>query len=108
MYDDKSASAEERLWMAVVEKAVLDFRLLLKTARRDYMRYGKPSVYVLWDLKALRYELKQAWFDEIASYAGIHSSQIITFLDKEALAVGIDLNKPVLNPHPIKGIVVIN
>lgn len=97
-YANDAASPEKRLWMAVIEKAVWDFRLRLKHARRDLMRSGQINSFIIWDLKTLRYEISSDWFWEMASYAGMDAGRIVKFLDKEALAAGVDLSKPALNP----------
>lgn len=98
-YGSDAASPEKRLWLAVMEKTVHDFRLKIKHAQRDLARRGRVSPGTLWDLKSIRYEMKSEWFWEMASYAGMDSGKIIRFLDNEALQqVGVDLTVAVLNP----------
>ncbi len=102
VHDDKPASAEERLWMAVVELCVHDFKIKLGHAARDISRYGRVSAHTLWELKSIRYEAKSEWFGEISDYAGIHGSIVVSYMDKQALGLGIDLKLPVLNPNEKK------
>ncbi len=101
MHRDQTATPEKRLWLAVIEKTVHDFRLRLGHARRDMMRRGYVSQFTLWDLKTIRYEMQSEWFWEMASYAGMDSKKIIRFLDDEAMKVGVDVNKPALNPRKL-------
>jgi hypothetical protein len=39
------------------------------------------------------------WFWEMASYANMDAKRIVKFLDAEALKVGVDLDRPTLNPN---------
>ena len=89
IYEIKSACSEERLWMAVIESAVQDYRLILRHAKRDMERTGKYSGILYREYAKLRHEFSSEWFEQVCEWAGIHQSRLQSLMDKEAKAMGL-------------------
>lgn len=100
VHDVKAASPEERLWMAVIETAVWDYRTVLRQVQRELKRSGGTFSWQLWrEFERLKHEFSTPWFWEICEYAGVHQSRLIGLMAREAKEAGLDLTRAVYNPY---------
>lgn len=89
LHDDKPASPEERLFMAVVESAVHDYRLILRSVINQRKVHGRHHPGWMRNFNKLKYEMSTEWFAEICGYIGVHHTRVLAQMEKDRVAAGL-------------------
>lgn len=92
-------SSEERLWKAVIERTISDFREIFEAVRQAIAMQGTYSVQSLYAYQTMRHEISTDWFDAICDMANVSRSTVFKVLEEEAKACGMFSVEPLKLPR---------
>lgn len=99
--DNYAISPEERLWKAVIERTVSDFREVFLAVTQAIQVQGTYSIQSLYAYQTMKHEISCDWFDVVCEMAGVSRSRVMQILEDEAKASGMFSVEPIKLPKII-------
>lgn len=73
-------TTERRLWVSVIEKAILDAKDLINKAAYQQKTKGCVNLHCKRAYQTVMNEINSDWFEEICSFVDLHPDRIRKFL----------------------------
>lgn len=89
MSNDHALTPEQKLWIAVVERSVLDFKELFERISRQIERTGVYNSHYRYEFETMRYEFEHQSFKDACDFADLQHDRVLTAFNREAKASGL-------------------
>lgn len=82
-------SPEQELWCAVIDRTVLDWRIVFRAIKGQIKKLGIYSKSNLYKYEALKHDLNDPWFSDICDLANVPHRKVLDLFDREARESGL-------------------
>lgn len=87
--EDTRSSPEQRLWFAVIEKCVCDWRELFAKITGQIKRTSTYNSHYAYDYRTFKHELEHQAFKEVCDLANFPHDKVLDLFEREAKASGL-------------------
>jgi hypothetical protein len=93
-WEQAAPSAELRLWCAVVERTVLDWRECFSSIKKQIEKSGTYSLYQRYMFNQIKHEVLSDHFELVCEMANVSRAKVLTLLLNEAKLSGLYTVEP--------------